>query len=416
MKFSLAVILSVSAVASARFIPVRRADFTLANGQQALAEEAGFAKLTATSACQTGQNACINGQFAQCANNKFVLTACAPGTVCHSLPLVNSAGTSVTCTTDADFQARIAATGANSAGTAATAATTTAAAAGGNNAGKGAAAATATAAAAGTGDPNTSLTLDPAVIAKAFANNGQDQPTAGQVASLTSTNNFINFCKSSKFPLTTGKQVTTGFCNPAPMGEIGLQTNMPSCKFSFPKNGGEVEEGKSFTIKLTQNNLVSGHFTNAQESYYTAPQQIDAATKNIIGHQHVVIQQMTALDQTTPLDPTKFSFFKGINAPAQNGVLTADVTDGLPAGVYRMTTIVAAANHQPCLVSVAQHGALDDTIYFTVKKGANPAVSFANPAAAAAAPAAAAGTAANATATANAAKAKGAANGKGGKN
>ncbi|KAI0809222.1 hypothetical protein BC629DRAFT_1580502 [Irpex lacteus] len=409
MKFSLAVILSVAAVASARIIPVRRADFTLANGQQALADEANFAKLTANSPCTTGQNACINGQFAQCANSKFVLQACAPGTVCHSLPLVNSAGTSVTCTTDADFQARIAATGATSAAStagAAAAATTTAAAAA-NNAGAGAAAA-----AAG-GDPNTSLTLDPAVIAKSFAADGQATPAAGQVASLTSTNNFINFCKSSKFPLTTGKQVTTGFCNPAPMGEIGLQSNMPSCKFSFPKNGGEVEEGKSFTIQLQQNNLVTGHFTNAQETYYSAPQQIDAATKNIIGHQHVVVQKMASLDQTTPLDPTKFDFFKGINGVAQNGVLTADVTDGLPAGVYRMTTIVAAANHQPCLVSVAQHGALDDTIYFTVKKGANPAVSFANPAAAAAAPAAAA--AANATANA-AVDAKAAAKGKGGKN
>ena len=147
------------------------------------------------------------------------------------------------------------------------------------------------------------------------------------------------------------------------MGEIGLQSNMPSCKFTFPKNGGEVEEGQSFTIKLTQNNLVTGHFTNAATTYYSAPQQIDAATKNIIGHQHVVIQKMTALDQTTPLDPTKFDFFKGINGVAQGGVLTADVTDGLAAGVYRMTTIVAAANHQPALVSVAQHGALDDTIY-----------------------------------------------------
>lgn len=43
---------------------------------------------------------------------------------CHSLPLVNSAGTSVTCDTDADFQARIAATGATSAASAAGAATT----------------------------------------------------------------------------------------------------------------------------------------------------------------------------------------------------------------------------------------------------------------------------------------------------
>lgn len=48
---------------------------------------------------------------------------------------------------------------------------------------------------------------------------------------------------------------------------------------------------------------------------------------------------------------------------AQNGVLTADVTAGLPAGTYRLASINTAANHQPALVAVAQHGALDDMVY-----------------------------------------------------
>ncbi|KAJ8454367.1 hypothetical protein ONZ45_g19337 [Pleurotus djamor] len=86
--------------------------FTLANGQDAKALNAQFASLTPESSCQDGQQACVNGQFAQCANGKFLLTACAGGAQCFALPLVNSKGTSITCATAADAQARIAATGA----------------------------------------------------------------------------------------------------------------------------------------------------------------------------------------------------------------------------------------------------------------------------------------------------------------
>jgi len=32
-----------------------------------------------------------------------------------------------------------------------------------------------------------------------------------------------------------------------------------------------------------------------------------------------------------------------------------------------MGSITTAANHQPALVGVAQHGMVDDTVYFTVK-------------------------------------------------
>ena len=114
------------------------------------------------------------------------------------------------------------------------------------------------------------------------------------------------------------------------------------------------------------NNLQTGNFVNANSNYYSAPQQVNAQG-DIIGHSHVVIQALESLDQTTPLDPTVFAFFKGINGAAVNGIITADATAGLPAGVYRMSSINAAANHQPVLVAVAQHGSLDDTVYFTVQ-------------------------------------------------
>jgi len=86
--------------------------FTLQNGQDAQKQNAQFATLTASSSCQDGQQACVQGAFAQCVGGKFSSTPCAASTSCFALPLVNSAGTSVTCSTQADAQQRIAATGA----------------------------------------------------------------------------------------------------------------------------------------------------------------------------------------------------------------------------------------------------------------------------------------------------------------
>jgi hypothetical protein len=66
------------------------------------------------------------------------------------------------------------------------------------------------------------------------------------------------------------------------------------------------------------------------------------------------------------LDPTKFAFFKGLNEPASNGVLSADVTSGLAPGKYRLATIHTSANHAPAVVAVAQHGFLDDMVYVSL--------------------------------------------------
>ena len=109
-------------------------------------------------------------------------------------------------------------------------------------------------------------------------------------------------------------------------------------------------------------NFQTGAFTNADETYFAAPQQLNAQGQ-IIGHSHVVVETLTALDQTTPTDPKKFAFFKGLNAAAVNGVLTANVTAGLPAGFYRLSSSNTAANHQPVLVPIAQRGSVDDAVY-----------------------------------------------------
>src|ERR1700735_4484234 len=71
----------------------RRAAFTLQNGLDAQALNSQFQGMTANSACTAGQTACINGQFAQCVGNTFVLSPCAAPLQCVVLPLVNKPGT-----------------------------------------------------------------------------------------------------------------------------------------------------------------------------------------------------------------------------------------------------------------------------------------------------------------------------------
>jgi len=83
----------------------------------------------------------------------------------------------------------------------------------------------------------------------------------------------------------------------------------------------------------------------------------------IIGHTHVVVEKITSFKQTTPTDPTVFAFFKGVNTKAVGGVVSADVTNGLPAGTYRLASINAGMNHMPVIAPIAQHGSLDDVIY-----------------------------------------------------
>lgn len=214
---------------------------------------------------------------------------------------------------------------------------------------------------------NLFIALDPRVIATGFANDGQDVPAAGQVPSLTSTNNFINFCLTTpNLPITNGKQITTGSCNPAIIGAIPSVDNMPSSKFTFPVNFGTIKAGTTFTISMAIQKMQTGSFVNAQESYFAAPQTLNGAGQ-IIGHSHVVIEQLTSLFQTTPTDPKKFIFFKGLNAAAVNGKLTADVTGGLAAGFYKLSSINSSSNHQPVIVPIAQHGSLDDAIYVSAR-------------------------------------------------
>lgn len=86
--------------------------FQLKNGQAAQQLNAQFAALTPDSPCTSGENACVGSDFAQCVGGNFVTQSCGATLMCAALPLINSAGTSITCTTQADAVTRIANTGA----------------------------------------------------------------------------------------------------------------------------------------------------------------------------------------------------------------------------------------------------------------------------------------------------------------
>ncbi|KAJ6480816.1 hypothetical protein C8R47DRAFT_598840 [Mycena vitilis] len=217
-------------------------------------------------------------------------------------------------------------------------------------------------------DPSqSSLTLLSSLVADGFQNDGQSPPVAGQSASATSSNNFINFCATSTLPLNNGTQTKTGYCNPAPMGVLPAATRMPTSKFTYPRNTDIIRTNAPFTIGLAVKNLATGNFANGQTSYLTAPQQLDSSGQ-IQGHPLIVIEQLPAgADAFTPPDTTNFVFFKGLSGVADStGVLTGAIDDGLPAGFYKLSSIIAATNGQPVLLPVLQHGAVDDAIYFVV--------------------------------------------------
>ncbi|VDB95444.1 unnamed protein product [Peniophora sp. CBMAI 1063] len=338
------------------------------NGLDAQAQNQNFTSLTADSSCTEGTNACVNNAFAQCVGGSFVLQPCSGGEICAALPLVNSAGTSITCTTTADRDARIqSALGSDSSSSGATTAAGSSATSAATSS-SAAAASTSTSKSPGSnnsGDLQTSMTLDASLVGSNLAKDGTTA-SGGETPSLTSTNNFINFCANfTSTPITNGQQVKTGSCNPVPMGQIAANSNMPQCKFVHPVNMGTVKANQDFTVTMAIKNLDTGFFTNPDTNYYSAPQQINADTGNIRGHSHFVIEALDAINQTTPLDNTKFAYFAGVNSPAVDGKLNVTVSGGLPKGAYRLASINSAMNHQPVLVAEAQRGAVDDMIYFT---------------------------------------------------
>lgn len=202
------------------------------------------------------------------------------------------------------------------------------------------------------------FTVPDSALQTASASIGAVNATAGESPSLTSNINFADFCVGQT--LTNGLQTKTGSCNGVVMGQIPSVNNMVTNTIQFPENGGTIAANQDFNASTQVSNLIAGNFTNAATTYYSAPQFIDKASGNIIGHVHLTIEQMTSANSLASFDPVNFAFFKGIdNAGNGNGLLTATVAGGLPAGSYRMCTLSSSANHAQVQMPVSiYHGLL----------------------------------------------------------
>jgi transcription initiation factor TFIID subunit 15 len=153
------------------------------------------------------------------------------------------------------------------------------------------------------------------------------------------------------------------------MGEIPATNRMVSTVFTSPTNGQDIQPNTAIKFSVKVANLQAGTFTNPDNTYYAAPQQLQGG--QIVGHTHITVQDMN--NQENPqnaLNAEDFAFFKGINDNGDgNGLLSADLAAGLPNGVYRACSLSASSNHAPVIMPVAQRGAQDDCIRFTVGKG-----------------------------------------------
>ncbi|PWW80651.1 hypothetical protein C7212DRAFT_356069 [Tuber magnatum] len=211
-------------------------------------------------------------------------------------------------------------------------------------------------------------TGDPANVQEASQATGQeDGAEAGQADSATDDANFINFCTGKT--LTNGLQVQAGSCNGIVMGDIPSTANMVSSIIINPQPGQDLPADTPFNIQVQVENLAAGSFTNPANTYYAAPQALNGGI--VVGHTHVTVQDLGgSLTPNAAPNADTFTFFKGINdAGNGNGLLEAEVADGLPAGFYRVCTMASASNHQPVVMPIAQRGAQDDCTKFTVGQG-----------------------------------------------
>ena len=135
---------------------------------------------------------------------------------------------------------------------------------------------------------------------------------------------------------------------------------MPSTKFTQPRNGDVFPENTPLVVTIASTNFKTGVFTNETSTFLAAPQQLDPTDGTILGHYHIVIEALTSFGQTATTDPRIFTFSKEV---PEDLIASTPITQGLPPGFYRMTATAHAANHQPVLVSVMQHGFLNDVVY-----------------------------------------------------
>jgi hypothetical protein len=150
------------------------------------------------------------------------------------------------------------------------------------------------------------------------------------------------------------------------MGVLPSSDMIPSSKFIFPKHEEIISAARPFTIQLSVRNFDSSSRANPDEKFLSAPQTLNATTGAIMGHIAIVIEQIGALDSVGPTDPTKFAFFRNTAPSTAQDQMVVDVEDGLPPGVYRLTSMLRTTNSAPVLSPIEAHGSSNDIVYVSI--------------------------------------------------
>ncbi|KAJ7885527.1 hypothetical protein B0H14DRAFT_3128154 [Mycena olivaceomarginata] len=214
-----------------------------------------------------------------------------------------------------------------------------------------------------------SLTLSPSVIQN--TDNGQNPPVTGQSPADTSKNNFANICALTLPPGPAHQRAANHDWILQPHPDRPHPRRQQNAVFQVP----EPQEPRHHRLRPNLHHCppsaghAARHVHHAQKTYFANPQKLNADGQ-IIGHTHIVVEAMDSLTSTKTTDPKRFVFFKGVNTPQdKNRNVQVDVNGGLKPGVYRMCTITSSHTHQPAIVPIAQHGSLDDCVYFTATPG-----------------------------------------------
>ncbi|PGH02006.1 hypothetical protein AJ79_07744 [Helicocarpus griseus UAMH5409] len=216
-----------------------------------------------------------------------------------------------------------------------------------------------------------STILDASVIQRGSQLTGLENTNDREnvVPSRTSKNNFINYCYGKA--LTNGTKDQGGSCNGIPMGDIPSFNHMVSTLIHRPAPNEIVKANEDLDLTIQINNLATGHFTNTDQSYFSAPQFVNK-DGIIEGHVHFTVEYLgpEITPKNGPLDPREPAFFKGVRIAAdKNGILVHRMPAGRlkKKGFYRFCTMTAAANHQPVIMPVARRGSQDDCNKFWVE-------------------------------------------------
>ncbi|KAJ3096189.1 hypothetical protein HDU96_000843, partial [Phlyctochytrium bullatum] len=207
----------------------------------------------------------------------------------------------------------------------------------------------------GNGNNNNNNTPPPPATTSAAPPAATDPPTLEP--KLKAAVKDGSFCDKNfpNLPLSNGTQIRAGACSQTVQGALPSVDNMVSTLIVAPANGATLKANQPFTVSIRNRNIATGFFDDPQLQYYATPQTLNG--QGIIeGHQHITVQNIG--DAKNPPDAKLFAFFKGLNAPAVDGVLsvtfTPDDKKPFPPGNYRICSITGTFGHQPVVMPVAQ--------------------------------------------------------------